>query len=197
MNNYDEKMDIFPPFLNYPHKKFIEVFPNAESFSSAMPNVYGSYLADINLELVYELLCGRYGESTIAYENDEMFKKQLFRVLFQYGPNWAKELDIQQKLRGLSEVELIKGTTTINDHGYNPSTVVDEENPGPNPEYGEITTTNEQTTTKFRKSKVDAYANLLLVLSNDVTENFLLKFRKLFVTIVCPFPRWDDTDLSM
>ena len=106
-----------------------------------------------------------------------------------YGPTWEKRLDVQNKLRGLTDKELIEGTKQINNHSYNPST-----EPSTN-DTEELPTTNEQTSTKYKKSKMDAYAILIALLETDVTEEFVAKFKKLFLSIVEPQnPLWYITE---
>ena len=90
---------------------------------------------------------------------------------------FAKKLDIQDKLRKLTQDDIITGTKQINDHAFNPSTIVES---GPNPDSGEIETTNEQTKTRYVKSKLEGYGNLWLLLTTDVTEEFINRFKYLF-----------------
>ena len=55
----------------------------------------------------------------------------------------------------------------------------------------ELPTINSQNVSKFRKGKLDAYMNLLALLETDVTEEFLLEFRKLFIKVIQPYaPLW-------
>ena len=116
-----------------------------------------------------------------------------FSTIFQFGPTWEKRLDIQSKLRGMNETDILTGSKQINDHAYNPST----EPSGPNVVNGEITSVNEQSKIKYTKSKVDAYASLYAMLETDVTEDFLGRFKGLFLTIVEPeYPLWYITDIN-
>lgn len=185
-------INIFPPYENYPNKTFDELITSANDLETIIPESYKTYLTNIDLTLIYNLLSARYGVSVIAGNDENKFKQQLALIIFQYAPSWYKQLDVQNKLVGLTEDDLIKGTVAINNHAYNPSTTVDDSYPGPNPEYGEITSVNEQTSTKYRKSKIDAYSSLLDVLSNDVTEQFIRRFKHLFVTLLVPYPRWTE-----
>ena len=45
-----------------------------------------------NLEILYYLLYAKYGNSPIANFDETQFKYKLFSLIFQYGPNWEKEL---------------------------------------------------------------------------------------------------------
>lgn len=88
----------------------------------------------------------------------------------------AKKLQVQEDLRGLTLAELQEGTKQVSDHAYNPSTAPT----------GEIETINEQDRTKYKKSKADAYAMLMDIMEQDVTEEFVNKFKPLFLVITEP-----------
>ena len=48
-----------------------------------------------------------------------------------------------------------------------------------------------QTTNRWVKSPLEGYANLMVLLEKDATEEFLSKFRKLFISVVEPeIPLW-------
>lgn len=144
-------------------------------------------------QTIFYLLSGKYGNSHIANSDENQFKLKLFSTIFQFGPTWEKRLDIQAKLRGMNETDILTGSKQINDHAYNPST----EPSGPNVVNGEITSVNEQSKIKYTKSKVDAYASLYAMLETDVTEDFLGRFKRLFLAIVEPeYPLWYITDIN-
>ena len=171
---------------NYTTRKFNDIFQDYASFSTTFRATAFSYIisTDTNpdyLELIYLLLFAKYGNSHIANSDEEQFKYKLYATIFQYGPTWIKEMYVQDKLRSLTEAELVTGTKQINDHAFNPSTELES---GPNPDSGEIATTNEQTKTRYTKNKMDGYAMLMELLKRDVTEDFMNKFRKLFLVIV-------------
>jgi hypothetical protein len=50
----------------------------------------------------------------------------------------------------------------------------------------ELTYINSQNTTNYKRSKLEAYAQLLDLLEVDVTEEFLNKFKKCFKVFVAP-----------
>lgn len=89
----------------------------------------------------------------------------------------------------MTDDELFTGATQIHNHAYNPGTA-----PSTNT-LNELTAINEQNTSKNKKGKMDAYAMLIALLETDVTESFLNKFKKLFLTVVQPEePLWYATD---
>lgn len=174
---------------NYRQVKFTDVYPDATTFvndytSSAIPTTISNDTATT----LYYLLYSRYGNSVIASSDTNRFKYDLFATIFSYAPTWEKRLDVQEKLRDLSDEELITGQATINNHSYNPSTA-----PSTN-SLDELTTINEQVTQKGKRDKLTAYTELLRALWTDVTEQFLDKFQKLFLIILQPeLPLWYAT----
>lgn len=133
-----------------------------------------------NLSILYYLLYARYGNTPIANRDENQWKFKMFSVIYQYGPTWEKKLSIQKELRELTGDDLLKGTKAIYNSALNPSTV---------PSTGsldELTYINSQNTTNFKKSKMDAYEQLVALLEVDVTEEFLNKFRKCFKQFVAP-----------
>ena len=115
----------------------------------------------------------------------------IFSVIFQYGPTWEKRLDIQKKIRDLTETELLTGSKAIHNHALNPSTAPSTSS------LDELTYINDQQTSQFRKNKLDAYGIQLSLLKTDVTEEFLDKFKKcfkIFVSSERPLLYVTDTD---
>ena len=105
-----------------------------------------------------------------------------------YGPAWQKRLEIQGKLLALTDDELVKGTTAIHNSALNPSTSPSTQS------LEELQYINAQNTTKFKKSKLEGYSSLYAIIETDVTEKFIDKFKKLFITVVAPEkPLWYET----
>lgn len=181
---------------NYRTRSFNDIYGNINDFKLSF-----EYYKDVGLDpklikqesisTIFYLLCARYGNSHIANSDENQFKLKLFSTIFQYAPYWEKKLDIQAKLRGFTEDQLREGSKQINNHSYNPSTAPTTDT------LDELLTTNEQTATKFKKSRLDAYGILSDLLERDVTEEFIGKFKKLFLYIVEPqYPLWYVTDIN-
>lgn len=179
----------------YQTVQFSDLYPTVDVFIADYKNQNAEFvngiptsITDVNATTLYYLLYGKYGNSHIANFDLNQFKYRLFSIIFQYGPTWEKKLAVQASLRGLSEDELLTGTKTVYSRGYNPSTIVED---GPNPEGDEISTINEQTKARVTKGKLAGYGNLWELLTSDVTEEFLKKFKNLFLIIVEPQrPLW-------
>lgn len=177
---------------NFRHRYFTEIYPNVEIFTSEVKSSpIPLKISDTSLSTLYYLLYSRYGNSVIVNSDENQFKYKLYSIIFTYGPTWEKRLDIQDKLRELSDDELMKGGKAIYNHAYNPGTSPSTAS------LDELIAINEQNTTNYKKSKVDAYANLMAILETDVTEEFLTKFKKLFLIIVEPeLPLWYETEIK-
>lgn len=133
-----------------------------------------------NVSIVFYLLYSRYGNNPIANRDINQWKFKIFSVIYQFGPTWQKRLDIQEKLRALTEDDILKGSKAIFNHALNPST-----NPSTS-SLEELNYINDQSTSNYKKSKMDAYMQLWELLDNDVTEDFIKRFKNCFKTFVSP-----------
>ena len=175
---------------NYRQVKFTDVWGDAQSFVNDY-NTSGieATISDTSAQTLYYLLYSRYGNNTIASSDTNRFKYDVFATIFSYGPTWEKRVDIQKKLRELSDDELFTGSTKIYNHAYNPGTAPSTAT------LDELAAINEQNTSKDKRSKMEGYSILLSLLETDVTESFLDKFKKLFLKIVQPeLPLWYATE---
>lgn len=164
----------------YRTRKFTDIFPDAATFRDTAENI-GIPLSNVTkADLIYYLLYARYGNSHIAFSDENQFIYSLYMTIFQYGPTWEKRLDVQDKLRALTDDELFTGGKAIYNHSYNPSTEPSTST------LEELLTINDQNTTNYKKSKLEGYSMLLQVLETDVTEEFINKFKKLFITVLAP-----------
>lgn len=176
---------------NYRQVKFTDVYPDVATFLAEYNNNgIKTTISQDSATTLYYLIYSRFGNSVIASSDTNRFKYDLFGTIFSYGPTWEKKLDIQEKLRNLTDDELFAGSTQIHNHAYNPGTA---------PSTGtldELPAINEQNTSKYKKDKMSGYAMLVSLLDTDVTESFISKFKKLFITVVQPeLPLWYSTNI--
>lgn len=177
---------------NYRTRKFADIWPSADAFiqdyqASAIPQK----LKVADATTLYYLLYARYGNSSIANSDENQFKYKIFSTIYIGGATWAKKQEIQDKLREMTEDEILAGTKAINNHAYNPQTAPTTDT------VDELEYINEQNTTKYKKSKLDGYALLWAILNDGVTERFLREFRYHFLVVVEPqVPLWYVTDIS-
>lgn len=174
----------------YRTRKFTDIFPDIDSFKDTAENI-GIPLKVTNLDTIFYLLYARYGNSHISFSDETQFIYSLFMTIFQYGPTWEKRLDVQEKIRNLSDEELVKGGRAIYNHSFNPSSEPSTST------LEELLTINDQNTTNYKKSTIEGYALLLSVLETDVTEEFINKFRKLFIQVLSPdYPLLYTTEVN-
>ena len=177
---------------NYRTRKFADIWPSADAFiqdyqASAIPQK----LKVADATTLYYLLYARYGNSSIANSDENQFKYKIFSTIYIGGATWAKKQEIQDKLRAMTEDEILAGTKAINNHAYNPQTAPTTDT------VDELEYINEQNTTKYKKSKLDGYALLWAILNDGVTERFLREFRYHFLVVVEPqLPLWYVTNIS-
>lgn len=133
------------------------------------------------LKRIYYLLEARYANNPIANYDEHQFISKLFTIVFQYGPTWVKRLDVQEKLRAMTDPQLREGSQAIYDHLYNPTEIPPSET---------MDYINERNKTKYTKSPLEGFAILEELLRTDVTNEFLNRFQKLFKQFVRPEKTW-------
>ena len=166
---------------NFRTRTFVEIWNNEEAFANDYNNNgIPVSISSVSLKTLFYLLYARYGNSNIASSDENQFKYKVFSTIFMYAPAWEKRMDIQKKLRELSDEEIMKGSTAIYNSALNPSTAPSTA------ALEELPYINQQNATKYKKAKMDAYATLYALIETDVTEELIGKFKKLFITIVEP-----------
>ena len=162
-------------------KKFTDIYADYDDFKDDYDaSVVEGAITDSNLEILYYLLYARYANNRITNLDENQFKHKLFSIIWQYGPTWEKRLEIQGNLRELTDTQLLEGAKAIYNHAYNPSTDPSTAS------LTELTYINDQNTTNYKKSVMDAYTQLWNLLATDVTENFLDRFSVLFKKFISP-----------
>lgn len=166
---------------SYRTRTFADIFPDVNVFLDHYNEVkIPKELKQESVETTYYLLYARYGNSHISYDDENQFKYAVFSRIFMYGPAWEKRLEIQKKIRELTDAEIMQGSKAIYNHAFNP---------GSSPTTAaleELDYINDQNTTNYKKSKISAYADVISLIETDVTERFIVQFKNLFLTIVAP-----------
>lgn len=184
---------------SYRTRKFTDIFKNVTEFingytSNGIPptihygEIWGSYQQPENAQTLYYLLYARYGNSHICNADENQFKYKVWATIYQYGPTWEKNVEVQKMLRDLSITDIEQGAKIIYNKAFNngsePKTTTKTE----------LDYINEQNVTNYQRNKLDAYGNLMALLRRDVTEEFLSKFRNLFNFVASPQdPLWYET----
>lgn len=135
------------------------------------------FLEDKTIYSIYFLLYSNYANSNIASLDEFRFKERLFTIIYQYAPIWLKKQEIQEKLRKLTEDEVIAGTKSIMNKAFHPQTIPSTAT------LEEIETIDEQSTMQHKKNKVEAYAALWEMVSTNVTQEFIDSFKPLFIVV--------------
>lgn len=168
----------------YRTPKFTDIYPSVNDFLNDYNTV--EIPATLNAEskltptLLYYLLYSNYGNDHIKANDVNRFKYKLFSIIWQYGPLVDKERSIQDKLRALSDDEISEGSIQIYNNADNPST-----DPSTNTsEY--LQYIKSQNVTKNKKGKLESYALLEQLLRRDVVQEFLNRFKPLFLDVVEP-----------
>ena len=166
---------------SYRQKRFTDVYESVEDFLADYKGCgIPTTISDNSVQTLFYLLYGSYGNDIVASSDINRFKYKLFSIIFQYAPNWEKQLEIQNKLRGLTEDDIRLGSRQIYNTAQNPSTEPSTDTTD------ELQYINNQNVTKNQRGVLEGYATLLSLLRTDVTQEFLNRFRKLFLTIVQP-----------
>lgn len=165
----------------YNTKLFTDFYPEADDFlEDYNDNGIPAIISNESARTLYYLIYAKYGNNPIANYDENQFKYKLFAIIFQYGPTWEKRLDIQSKLRSLTEDEIRLGYKMISNRALNPETAPSTS------DLEELTYINSQDTTNSKKAVVGAYADLWDMLKLDVTKEFIDKFKPLFKLVVEP-----------
>lgn len=170
---------------SYDTKLFTDIYNNATDFATDYASIgLGGITDNALITKLFYLLYAKFGNSPIANLDETQFKYKLFSTVFMYGPAWEKRLDIQSKLRAISDADLVKGAKVIYNHALNPSTEPTTQT------LDELTYINDQNTTNFKKSAMDAYEQVWNLIATDVTAEFLDKFNDCFKKFVMPANPW-------
>ena len=173
--------DYLDYYGTFRQQKFVDTYPPVGEFLADYNR--GGIPTTISTEsatTLYYLLYAYYGNSVIASSDLNRFRYNLFSIIWQYGPTWEKRVEIQKKLRELTDDEIFTGSKQIANHALNPSTAPSTAS------LEELTYVDAQNTMSWKRSKLEGYNQLMSLLDNDVSSDFLRQFRKLFLTIVEP-----------
>lgn len=178
---------------NFRQITFSNLYPDVDKFIADYKSVgITPVISDESATNLYYLLLSRFANSVIASSDTNRFKYDLFGTIFSYGPTWESRLKIQEKIRNLTDEELKTGGVAIFNHAMHPGTAPSTQT------LEELPAVNEQQVRKSKRSMIDALSIQYELLATDVTENFLSKFKKLFLVIVMPerplFYVTDETD---
>lgn len=164
-------------------RTFKQIFEDKDAFRTDYTNIsLGGFTKDETLNNLYALLYARRGNDAIYFTDEEQFKYALFSIVFQYGPEYETKLEIQRKIRNLSEQELEKGTTSIYNNAQNPSTIPMTQ------EFEQLKKIDSQSASGIKRSKMDYLHSQAQVLDSAFIETFMKRFDRLFNPFPAEFP---------
>ena len=164
-------------------KTFNEIWNNYTTFKTDFStSPFTGIITEPNLEILYYLLYAKFGNSFITNLDENQWKFKVFSTIWKYGPAWEKKLDIQAELKKLdiTSKDFLQGAKAIYNKALNPETEPSTA------ALTELNYINEQSTTNYQKSKMDALTQLWNLIATDVTESFLERFAPLFKKIWNP-----------
>lgn len=169
----------------YRTRTFANIFPTEEEFithytSLPIPQIFTD---ESTARTLYYLLYARYGNSHVSFSDENQFVYSLFSKIFQYGGAWEKRLTIQKDLARMTEEEMRMGGEATYNSAMNPTTQSETISTGSRDSINYI---NSQNKTLYTKTRLEGYSNLLALLDSDVTEDFIVKFRPLFIRVLAP-----------
>ena len=138
---------------------------------------------------LYYLLWARYASSHIRSDYPQQWKMKIMMTVFEYGPTWSKRLEIQEKVRNMSDDEIQKGTIMTYNSAMNPDGAPTTET------WETLKGINSQNKNLYQRGKLDSYAYIDQILRTDVTREFIEKFKKFFDIMASPGMKL-DYDLS-
>ena len=138
---------------------------------------------------LYYLLWARYASSHIRSDYPQQWKMKIMMTVFEYGPTWSKRLEIQEKVRNMSDDEIQKGTIMTYHCAMNPDGAPTTDT------WDTLQGINSQNKNLYQRGKLDSYAYIDQILKADVTRDFIEKFKKFFDIMAAPGMKL-DYDLS-
>lgn len=160
---------------------FTDIYDTVNDFMEDYEsNPFPKMITDDSARVIYYLLLANYANNSIANLDIDQFKNRLFATIYQYAPTWEKRIEIQKRLRELSEDDLRQSAKQIANNALNP-----DEAPTTS-SMEELDYISSQNTVNTKKGIITAYQDLWSLLKIDVTESFINEFKKLFIQVVIP-----------
>ena len=157
-------------------KTFNDIYCSADDFI-AEANEYGftQTISDDSKKTLFYLLTAKYGDNrVIGYDNEARWKIKLWSIVWQYGSEWEKKIAIQDELKKMNLDDAMVGAKVINNLAMNPQST---------PKTSDLTELgyiNQQSSTNYKKSRIEAASVLWAMLTSSVTDDFIKRFKSLF-----------------
>ena len=178
-------------FGSYDTRTLSDIFSTVDALKNQYESIFGTseQIIQDNWTTLYAMILSRYADSHIKSYSEDKFKLQFCSIIFEHAPIALKKYEIQKKLRELKEADLEVGTTQVfNQASHDASQPSDQS-------IWETPYINAQNVNKVRKSKINMYAELWSILDSKIFEDFLAKFKKLFVSFGPGYPLYYTTEV--
>lgn len=169
------------------------IYPSFEKFlgdftDSGLPNTFKEQ--DF-LKTIYLVLMSEYMNSSIMSMSEDQFRLKFLTRIMSYGPQFEREFGIQSELLALSNEDLQVSAKAIYNTALNPSEAPSTDT------LDELTTINQQNTTKHVRSKLEAWGLLKELADDGITKKFIKRFDDLFVRVLMTNnPLWYTTNIE-
>lgn len=167
---------------SYRTRTFAQIFSSFEIFEGEYnkTDLKIEFNENLTLSNLYYMLYAHYGNSHIAFSDENQFKYYLYSIIYQHGPRVIKKREIQIEMTKITIEQAMAGGKAIYNHSYNPST-------DPSTNYlEELPTINDQNVTNYKKSYIEAAATINNLIESDVVDEFIHKFKRLFIKVLAP-----------
>lgn len=156
---------------------FTDCFSDFASFKTAITDYTNQVIEDDFLNKIYLKICIKYAVSNIRFTIKEMFIYQFCSIFDDEFSKFKRRYDINQNLKNITIDNIKILSETISNTADNPNYTPDT----PDKALDYITQQN----AVFQKiNDLDAYARQLESLMTEGFEEFLNKFKELFVALV-------------
>lgn len=162
---------------NYNQKRFVDVWPSYDDMAADLTtfSFFKPDIPDDNIKIAYYLILSRYGDTPIAgYKDETRWKIKFFSVLYSYGVEWYQKTLIQQEIASMTTAELQEGSKSIFNTALNPNSAPSDAS------LEELEYINSQNTENRKRSKADALTLKWQLLSSDLNDWLIDRFRNLF-----------------
>ena len=122
----------------------------------------------------------RFSNAEIAYDTKEIFKHKFIQKLLNILNNFCYKQRMLEKVFNLTDDDLEVVNFTLAQIANNPTVLNTDGLKTP------LTFFDQQTGTKTRENKLNAYIKAFTLMRNDIIEDFLNEIKPLFYTILIP-----------
>ena len=176
-------------FDTYDTRTLSQIFPESDSMKTMYDSIFGEDTS-INWDILFALLMGRYADSHIKSYSESNFKLEFLGIIFQYAPTAFKKHEIQNKLRSLSDEEVQIGSTQVYNSAQHDSSEPSDQSTWETPFI------NSQNVHKYKKSKLQGFSEIYVILNDQIFEIFIKRFQKLFVSFGPGIPLYYQTHVE-